>query len=66
MNGEPRIAPDTCTIDLPVIDSLSVGMSLRALARNAGMPRETADIYDRFGRLLESAAKLAIVNGGAR
>lgn len=45
---------------LDAVDALSVGQSLRTLARQRYMPTGTADIYNRVGEQLIAAANVAI------
>lgn len=62
MKDGPRVIPELqmCTVELSLIDMLSVGHSLRALAK-AGKPNaETASIYWRVGCSMVDAANVKI------
>jgi hypothetical protein len=48
----------TCSVELAVVDALSVGYSLRALAVGAGLPPETTAIYARVSSTMIAAARV--------
>lgn len=47
------------------IDALTVGQSLRTLARNQRTPHGTREFYARIGQQLVDAARVAMKTGGA-
>lgn len=53
---------EICKPDVATVDALSVGLSLRTLARTK-LTGETAAAYDRVGSALVAAARLALAEG---
>jgi hypothetical protein len=53
------------SVHIEGVDALSVGLSLRALARNQKTPHGKREIYERVGAQMVSAARAAM-SGGAR
>lgn len=56
---------ETVSVDLTLIDALSVGQSLRMLARHPKTPPGTREIYARVGQQMVSKAHLAMKQRGA-
>lgn len=55
---------ELATAMLDPIDALSVGQSLRVLARHQKTPHGTREIYERVGNQLVSAARIALTKKG--
>lgn len=54
---------ETCSPTIGTVDALSVGLSMMTLARQRTMPTGTREIYERVGRELIAAARLALAEG---
>ncbi len=64
----PEIHHDTgevCTVSHAVVDALSVGLSLQALARNPKTPHGTREIFERVGKEMSTAARAQLCQQGA-
>lgn len=51
----------TCNVTLAVEDAIGVGLSIRALVKQAKLPSGTTEIYLRVAQQMIAAAKLEVV-----
>jgi hypothetical protein len=55
----------TTTVQLSTADAAQAGVQMRVLARSHRMPDEVAELLDRVGQQLFSAARVAMEGGGS-
>ncbi len=64
----PTVFTDTgeaCDVTHSVVDALSVGLSLQALARSPKTPHGTREVYERVGKAMASAARAQLAQNRA-
>lgn len=56
-----RLLAAIASVDHDALEALQVGLSLQMLARSQKTPPGTSEVYDRVGKQMVSAARLAMV-----
>lgn len=56
-----KASDEPTAVMLDTVDCLSVGMSLRMLARDMKVPHGTREVYARVGNAMVAAARLSLV-----